>query len=112
MDNLWSNAIKNAIAKAGLTAKQLGKRLNKSEAEIEKLINGEGRISLDELYQLCDLLHLDLDTVFDLPDEDIEILLTDELQAKVNEIARSIPEKKRPYFLRALLYLAQCFHEI
>lgn len=112
MDELWNNAIKKAIAKENLTTKELAEKLNKSEVEIEKLISGDGRISLEELYELCDLLQLDLNAVFDLPDKDIEILLTDELQAKVNEIARTIPASKRPYFLRALLYLAQCFQEL
>lgn len=112
MDEMWNNAIKKAIAKENLTTKELAEKLNKNEVEIEKLISGDGRISLDDLYELCDLLQLDLNTVFDLPDKDIEILLTDELQAQVNEIARTIPESKRPYFLRALLYLAQCFQEL
>lgn len=112
MDDLWSNALKKAIVDAGMTKEELAEKLAKSEAEVDKLISGEGRITLDELYQLCALLQLDIKKVFDLPDEDIELLVTDEIQEKVNEIARSIPTKKRPYFFRALLYLAQCFQDV
>lgn len=112
MDDLWSNALKKAIEDTGMTKETLASKLNKSEAEINKLISGEGRISLEGLYQLCEVLQLDLKKALDLPNQDIEMLVTDELQAKVNEIARSIPVKKRPYFLRALLYLAQCFRDV
>lgn len=109
MDKLWSSAISEAIKNENLPTKELAQKLNKSEAEVERMVKGEDRISLDEIYQFCDILKLDINKVFDLPNEDIHILLTDELQARVNEIARSIPEQKRPYFLRALLYLANAF---
>lgn len=112
MDDLWNDAVMKAIEEKGLTIKDLAEKLDKTELEVERLISKEGRATIEELGQLCDLLELDIDELFHLPTEDIEILLTDELQAKVNEIARSIPEGKRPYFLRALLYLAQCFQEM
>ena len=112
MDDLWSNAIKKAIADAGITKEILANKLAKSETEVDRLINGKGRISLEELYQLCSVLHLDIKEVFNLSNKDIGILVTDDLQAKVNEIARNIPSQKRPYFLRALLFLAQCFRDV
>ena len=104
MDDLWNDAVKKAIEEKGLTVKELAEKLDKSEAEVEKLISKEGRATIEELYELSDVLELDINELFHL--------LTDELQARVNGIARTIPEAKRPYFLRALLYLAQCFREL
>ena len=112
MDDLWNDAVKKAIEEKGLTVKELAEKLDKSEAEVEKLISKEGRATIEELYELSDVLELDINELFHLSTEDIQILLTYELQAMVNGISRTIPEAKRPYFLRALLYLAQCFREL
>lgn len=111
MDKLWNTIISKAIKNENLTTKELAQRMNISEAKVEKMISGKGRVSLDELYQLCEILKLDINEVFDLPNEEIDILLTDELQARVNEITRSIPKRKRPYFFKALLYLANAFKD-
>ena len=51
----------------------------------------------------------------DKSEAEVENLISKEGRATIEElygIARTIPEAKRPYFLRALLYLAQCFREL
>lgn len=111
MNDTWKNSVREAIKKVGLTKEELCERLNMCEADIDKLIEGTYRVSLEELCRINEVLQIDLTEALYLTDTDNDLLLNDELQVRMNEIARSIPKHNRPYFLRALIYLAQCFED-
>lgn len=112
MDEIWKKAVITAMAKKGYTNEQLAQELGIRVKELERILSGEYRISLEQLLELVELLDIDLNEALGLDSQvENDLVLSDDLEIKINEIARSIPKGDRTSFLRALVYLASCFYD-
>ncbi len=112
MDEIWKKAVIAAMEKKGYTRERLAQELEISVKDLNRILSGDCRISLEQLSELVDLLEMDLNEALGLHnEEENELLLSDELEIKINEIARMIPKGNRTSFLRALVYLSSCFYD-
>lgn len=111
MDEIWKKAVIAAMEKKGYTRERLAQELGIRVGELNRILSGEFRISLEQLSELVELLDIDLNEALGLDNKvENELVLNDDLEIKINEIARSIPKNDRTSFLRALVYLASCFY--
>ena len=63
------NKLKGAIARAGHTQESLAKEMNMSVNALNAKVNGNSRITTDEVIKMCDVLSINNDS------EKIEIFL-------------------------------------
>ena len=111
MDEIWKKAVIAAMEKKGYTREQLAAEMEISVKELNRILSGDCRISLEQLSEFTNLLEMDMNKVLGIEyEEEHELLLSDELEIKINEIARAIPKGNRSNFLRALIYLSGCFY--
>ena len=56
-----TNILKGKIVSAGYTQRSLAPKMNMSANTLCKKINGKAPFDTDEIYHLCDLLHIEDD---------------------------------------------------
>ncbi|MCI9312616.1 MAG: helix-turn-helix transcriptional regulator [Erysipelotrichaceae bacterium] len=110
MNEIWLEELKKAMDTQNISKEQLAKHLQISESEMERLLEGELRLSFSQLAKLSAYLHIDLHRMMGCHEESMDLVLHDDLEIKINKIARGIPSGRRGYFVQAVEYLAELFH--
>jgi len=110
MNEIWLKAIRNAMEETGITKEELANHLQVTVKEMVRLLNGEHRITFAQLSKMVEILHIDVEKIMGGPRaKDNNQILQDDMEIKINEIARTIPEENKIYFMRAIQYLADLF---
>lgn len=109
MNDIWLAEMKRAMEEKAITEAELAAHLHMGDAEIEQLLRGEMRLSFAQLSALTSYLPMDLQKIMGYEGA-MDLVLHDELEIEINEIARGIPAKRRGYFVQAVRYLADLFH--
>lgn len=112
MNEIWKSLILTSMKELQISEENMAKRLGMNVSSFKHLVLEEQRMTLTQLGILVSELHIDLNDVIALEFEDeLDLVLQDDAQKLLNHIARSVPQKNRGHFLKAVKYLAQCFEE-
>ena len=109
MNDIWLAEIKKAMEEKAITMDALAAQLQIGVTELERLLQGDMRLSFAQLSALTSYLDMDFNEAMGYEGV-MDLVLHDELEIQINEIARGIPAKRRSYFVQAVRYLADLFH--
>lgn len=110
MNDFWLKTMKDAMKTNGISEEALAEHFHLSKSEVQCLMTGKMRLSLMQLSELAQYLHMDMDQIMGYREQDMDLILSDDLEIQLNEIARSIPQHQRANFVEAVRYLAVLFH--
>lgn len=106
----FTGIMKAQMERLGIKHEVLAKELNIARTTVTAYCNGNRQPDIETMAKICQILHIDLSWVLDIPDlEENELILKDEFEVKVNEISRKVPKEYHQKFLEGVNYLVDVF---
>ena len=108
----YMQVIKDKMEQDHISITELAKKSNLEVDIVTSFLKGKRVVSIEEFAKIVSILHLDINKVLDIQVNNKDTyMLYDEIELEINRIARSISEDQRGKFIRAVMYLAECFEE-